>query len=133
MSPPIVYAFEGLVPVVHPTAFVHPSAVLLGDVIVGERAYVGPCAVMRGDFGRIELRGGANLQDNCVVHSLPDFDCVLEEDAHVGHGVVERDREQPERKQVIGLQVERASSARLRALHVAAGQCRETRNPVDER
>lgn len=88
MGNPSVYAFEGLVPVVHPTAFVHPSAVLLGDVIVGERAYVGPCAVMRGDFGRIELRAGANLQDNCVVHSLPDFDCVLEEDAHIGHGAI---------------------------------------------
>ena len=82
------YAFEGLVPVVHPSAYVHPTAVLIGDVIVGERAYVGPCAVMRGDFGRIELRAGANLQDNCVVHSLPDFDCVLEEDAHVGHGAI---------------------------------------------
>ena len=83
-----VYAFEGLVPAVHPTAFVHPSAVLVGDVIVAERCYVGPCAVMRGDFGRIELRAGANLQDNCVVHSLPDFDCVLEDDAHIGHGAI---------------------------------------------
>ena len=83
-----VYSFEGIVPVVHPQAYVHPSAVLLGDVIVGARCYVGPCAVLRGDFGRIELRDGANLQDNCVVHSLPDFDCVMEPDAHIGHGAI---------------------------------------------
>lgn len=83
-----VYGFEGVVPVVHPSAYVHPSAVLIGDVIVGPRCYVAAGAVMRGDFGRIELREGANLQDNCVVHSLPDFDCVMEPDAHIGHGAV---------------------------------------------
>lgn len=83
-----VYSFEGIVPVVHPQAYVHPSAVLIGDVIIGPRCYVGPCAVMRGDFGRIELYEGANLQDNCVVHSLPDFDCVMQADAHIGHGAI---------------------------------------------
>ena len=85
---PAVYAFEGIVPVVHPSAYVHPSAVLIGDVIVGPRCYVGACAVMRGDFGRIELHEGGNLQDNAVVHSLPDFDCVMEQDAHIGHGAI---------------------------------------------
>lgn len=84
----LIYAFEGLVPVVHPSAYVHPTAVLIGDVIVGAGCYVGPGAVMRGDFGRIELRSGANLQDNCVVHSRGDVDCVMEEDSHVGHGAV---------------------------------------------
>src|SRR5688572_30373443 len=64
---PRVYAFEGLTPVIDPTAHVHPTAVLIGDVIVGAGCYVGPGVVMRGDFGRIELRRGANLQDNCVV------------------------------------------------------------------
>ena len=83
-----VYSFEGIVPVVHPQAYVHPSAVLIGDVIIGARCYVGPCAVLRGDFGRIELHEGANLQDNCVVHSLPDFDCVMQPDAHIGHGAI---------------------------------------------
>jgi phenylacetic acid degradation protein len=43
---------------------------------------------MRGDFGRIVLEAGANLQDNCVVHSLPDFDTVMEADSHIGHGAV---------------------------------------------
>jgi len=83
-----VYAFEGVVPVIDPLAYVHPSAVLIGDVIVGPGCYVGPGAVLRGDFGRIVMQPNANLQDNCVVHSAPDFECVLEEEAHVGHGAV---------------------------------------------
>ncbi|HYF59591.1 MAG TPA: transferase hexapeptide repeat family protein [Burkholderiaceae bacterium] len=88
MQPPLVYRFEGITPVIDPTAFVHPSAVLIGDVVVGPRCYVAAGAVMRGDFGRIVLEAGANLQDNCVVHSLDDFDCVMEADAHIGHGAV---------------------------------------------
>lgn len=83
-----VYAFEGVVPVIDPLAWVHPSAVLIGDVIVGPGCYVGPGAVLRGDFGRIVMQANANLQDNCVVHSAPDFDCVMEEECHIGHGAV---------------------------------------------
>jgi phenylacetic acid degradation protein len=83
-----VYSFEGIVPVVHPSAYVHPSAVLIGDVIVAEACYIGAGAVMRGDFGRIELRRESNLQDNCVVHSLPDFDCIMDERSHIGHGAI---------------------------------------------
>lgn len=88
MQPPLVYRFEGITPVIHPEAFVHPSAVLIGDVIVGARCYVGANATMRGDFGRIVLEDGADLQDNCVVHSLPDFDTVMEADSRIGHGAV---------------------------------------------
>jgi phenylacetic acid degradation protein len=87
-TPPVVYSFEGVTPVIDPLAFVHPAAVLIGDVIVGPRCYVGAGAVMRGDFGRIVLEEGANLQDNCIAHSLPDFDCVMEVDSHIGHGAV---------------------------------------------
>ena len=88
MSRPLVYRLAGITPVIDPDAWVHPSAVLIGDVIVGPRCYVAAGAVMRGDFGRIVLEAGANLQDNCVVHSLPDFDTVMEADAHIGHGAV---------------------------------------------
>ncbi|MDP3536852.1 MAG: phenylacetic acid degradation protein PaaY, partial [Halomonas sp.] len=65
------YRLEGVTPVVHPTAYVHPTAVLIGDVIVGPGCYVGPGAVMRGDFGRLVLEEGANLQDTCVMHGFP--------------------------------------------------------------
>ena len=83
-----VYAIEGVVPVVHPEAFVHPEAVLIGDVHVGAGAYVGPHASMRGDFGRIELGAGANLQDSCVMHSFPGAGCTVEPEGHIGHGAV---------------------------------------------
>lgn len=82
------YAFGACVPVIDPAAWVHPTAVLIGDVIIGPDCYVGPNASLRGDFGRIVMGRGANLQDNCVVHSHWAFDCLLEEDSHVGHGAV---------------------------------------------
>ena len=82
------YSLEGLVPVVDPSAFVHPQAVLIGDVIIGPDCYVGPMASLRGDFGRIVLRAGSNVQDCCVLHSFPDKDALLEEDSHIGHAAV---------------------------------------------
>lgn len=82
------YAIDGISPVVDPTAHVHPSAVLIGDVIVGPGCYVGPCASLRGDFGCIELHRGANVQDTCVLHSFPNQDVVVEENGHIGHGAV---------------------------------------------
>ena len=83
-----VYAIDGIVPVVHPDAFVHPSAQLIGDVIVGPGVYVGPCACLRGDFGRIVIEQGANVQDCCILHAFPDRDLVVEVDGHIGHGAV---------------------------------------------
>ncbi|MDE2360903.1 MAG: phenylacetic acid degradation protein PaaY [Betaproteobacteria bacterium] len=83
-----VYSINGVTPVVDPTAFVHPSAVLVGDVIVAANCYVGPCASLRGDFGRIELRAGANVQDVCVMHGFPGTDTIVEEEGHIGHGAI---------------------------------------------
>lgn len=83
-----IYAYDGIVPVVDPAAFVHPAAVLIGDVIIGPACYVGPGAVLRGDFGRIVLERGSNVQETCVVHSFPNVDVVIGEDGHVGHGAV---------------------------------------------
>ena len=82
------YAIDGLVPVVDPSAYVHSSAVLIGDVIVGPGCYVGPGASLRADFGRIVLGEGANVQDNCVAHGFPYADTVVEPDGHIGHGAV---------------------------------------------
>lgn len=82
------YAIDGLVPVVDRSAYVHPSAVLIGDVHVGPGCYVGPCASLRADFGRIVLREGSNVQDSCVVHGYPFADTVVEEGGHIGHGAV---------------------------------------------
>jgi phenylacetic acid degradation protein len=88
---PKVYAIDGIVPVVDPSAFVHPSAVLIGDVIVGPRAYIGPAACLRGDFGRIVVEAGANVQDTCMLHGFPvrrgalvGMNCVVNDNAEVG-------------------------------------------------
>jgi len=83
-----VYSIDGLTPVVHPDAYVHPSAVLIGDVHVGAGVYIGPSASLRGDFGRLVIEAGANLQDCCVVHGFPESDTVIERDGHVGHGAI---------------------------------------------
>nr|WP_315226301.1 phenylacetic acid degradation protein PaaY [uncultured Albidiferax sp.] len=82
------YSIEGVIPVVHPSAYVHPTAVLIGDVHIGPNCYVGPNASLRGDFGRIVLLAGANLQDNCVMHGFPQQDTLVEENGHIGHGAV---------------------------------------------
>jgi phenylacetic acid degradation protein len=82
------YEIDGLRPVVHPTAYVHPTAVLIGDVVIGPGAYIGPCASLRGDFGRIVLQAGCNVQDTCVIHGFPASDTLLEDNAHIGHGAV---------------------------------------------
>jgi phenylacetic acid degradation protein len=88
LAMPRVYAIDGITPVVDPTAYVHPSAVLIGDVIVGPRAYVGPCACARGDFGRIVIEEGANVQDSCLLHGFPGKDTVVGSEVTVGHGAV---------------------------------------------
>ncbi|WP_116086846.1 transferase hexapeptide repeat family protein [Tropicimonas sp. IMCC34011] len=85
---PQVYAWDGIRPVIDPAAFVHPAAILIGDVIVGAQCYVGPGAVLRGDFGRVELKPGSNLQETCVCHAFPGKDVVVEEEGHVGHGAI---------------------------------------------
>lgn len=82
------YKIEGVVPVIHPTAYVHPTAVLIGDVQVGPHCYVGPLASLRGDFGRILLQDGSNVQDACVMHAFPGMDAVVEKDGHIGHGAI---------------------------------------------
>jgi phenylacetic acid degradation protein len=83
-----VYSLDGLIPVVDTTTFVHPQATLVGDVIVGPGCYIGPGASLRGDFGRIVLEAGCNVQDCCVLHSFPAHETRLEADAHVGHAAV---------------------------------------------
>jgi carnitine operon protein CaiE len=82
------YEFEGLVPVVDPTAYVHPTAVLIGDVIVGAGAYIGPCASLRGDYGRLIIEKGSNVQDGCIMHGYCDVDTIVEQNVSVGHGAV---------------------------------------------
>ncbi|MAK91593.1 MAG: phenylacetic acid degradation protein PaaY [Oceanospirillaceae bacterium] len=82
------YRIDGVTPVVHPTAYVHPTAVLIGDVIIGPGCYVGPCASLRGDFGQIVMEEESNMQDNCTVHGFPDTVTRIKRHGHIGHGAI---------------------------------------------
>ena len=82
------YSFQGVVPVVDPSSFVHPLASLIGDVIVGPGCFIAPGASLRGDFGRIVIEGDSSVQDNCALHSSPDADCIVGRGATIGHGAI---------------------------------------------
>lgn len=82
------YEIDGIRPVIDKNAFVHPTAVLIGDVIIGAGCYIGPVCSLRGDFGRLVVQAGANVQDTCVMHGFPGTDTVVGENVSVGHGAV---------------------------------------------
>jgi len=84
----MIYAFDGFIPVVHETAFVHPQAAVTGNVIIGRDVYIGPGAAIRGDWGGIVIEDGCNVQENCTVHMFPGVTVVLEAGAHIGHGAI---------------------------------------------
>ena len=83
-----VWSWDGIVPVIDPAAFIHPDATVIGDVIVAAGVYIGPQCVLRGDFGRIEIGQGANVQETCVVHTFPNLGVVVGPSGHIGHGAV---------------------------------------------
>ncbi|MBB1284470.1 transferase hexapeptide repeat family protein [Flavisolibacter sp. BT320] len=82
------YQFNGIKPVVHPSAFVHPQAAVTGDVVIGKDVYIGPGCALRGDWGKIIIEDGCNVQENCTVHMFPGVTVVLKESAHIGHGAI---------------------------------------------
>ncbi len=82
------YEINGIKPVVHPTAFIHPQAAVTGQVVIGKDVYIGPGAALRGDWGRIIIEDGCNVQENCTVHMFPGVTVLLKESAHVGHGAI---------------------------------------------
>lgn len=84
----MIFAFKEFIPVVHPTAFVHPQAVVTGNVIIGRQVYVGPGAAIRGDWGEIIIEDGCNIQENCTLHMFPGKRVILESASHIGHGAV---------------------------------------------
>jgi len=84
----MIYEFNGFRPVVAKSAFVHPQATVVGNVIIGERVYIAPGAVIRGDWGEIVIADGCNVQENCTVHMFPGVTVRLAPSAHIGHGAV---------------------------------------------
>jgi phenylacetic acid degradation protein len=84
----MIFEFKKFIPVVHESAFVHPQATIIGNVTIGKDVYIGPHAVVRGDWGEIIIKDGCNVQENCTVHMFPGTTVIFEEGAHVGHGAV---------------------------------------------
>ncbi len=84
----MVYAFKGFIPVVHPSSFIHPQAIVTGNVIIGKDVYIGPGAALRGDWGAIIIEDGCNVQENCTIHMFPGKTVLLKESAHIGHGAI---------------------------------------------
>lgn len=82
------YEFNGIKPVVHPSSFVHEKASVTGNVIIGKDVYIGPGAAIRGDWGRIVIEDGCNVQENCTIHMFPGVTVLLKSAAHIGHGAI---------------------------------------------
>lgn len=84
----MIYQFNGIKPIIDPSSFIHPQAVVTGNVIIGKNVYIGPGAALRGDWGKIIIEDGCNIQENCTVHMFPGVTVLLKESAHIGHGAV---------------------------------------------
>ena len=84
----MIYEFDGFVPVIDKSSFIHPQANVTGNVIIGKDVYVGPGAVIRGDWGKVIIEDGCNVQENCVIHMFPGTTTTLKKGAHLGHGCV---------------------------------------------
>ncbi len=83
-----IYEFNGIKPVIHETAFIHLQAAVTGNVIIGKNVYIGPGAAIRGDWGKIIIEDGCNVQENCTIHMFPGVTVLLKEAAHIGHGAI---------------------------------------------
>jgi phenylacetic acid degradation protein len=84
----MLYEFKGHRPVVDPSAFVHPQAAVTGNVSIGKDVYIGPGAAIRGDWGRVIIEDGCNVQESCTIHMFPGVTVLLKAGAHIGHGAI---------------------------------------------
>jgi len=84
----MIYEFDGYRPVIHESAYIHPQAAVTGNVIIGKDVYIGPGAAIRGDWGKIVIQDGCNVQENCTIHMFPGVTVTLKKSAHIGHGAI---------------------------------------------
>ena len=80
-----VYEIDGVAPRIDPEAYVHPDAVVIGDVTIGAESSVWPHAVLRGDYGTITIGAATSVQDGTVVHAGPGFPTVIGDGCVIGH------------------------------------------------
>lgn len=84
----MIYEFNSYKPVIHESSFIHPQSAITGNVIIGKDCYIGPGAALRGDWGKIIIEDGCNVQENCIIHMFPGLTVLLKEAAHIGHGAI---------------------------------------------
>ncbi len=84
----MIYEFNGLKPVIHESAYVHPQANVTGNVFIGKDVYIGPFAAIRGDWGKIVIEDGCNVQESCTIHMFPGTTVTLKKGVHIGHGAI---------------------------------------------
>ena len=84
----MIFEFDGFKPVVDESSYIHPQANVTGNVIIGKDVYVGPGAAIRGDWGKIIIEDGCNVQENCVIHMFPGTTVTIKKNAHLGHGCI---------------------------------------------
>jgi carbonic anhydrase/acetyltransferase-like protein (isoleucine patch superfamily) len=80
-----IYELDGMVPLIHPEAFVHPDAVVIGQVTIGAESTIWPGTVLRGDFGVITIGDRSSIQDGTVIHAGPGFPTIVGHGCVVGH------------------------------------------------
>jgi carbonic anhydrase/acetyltransferase-like protein (isoleucine patch superfamily)/ketosteroid isomerase-like protein len=86
-----IYEFGGKRPVISQNAFVHPEAVVIGNVTIGDACLIAPGAVIRGDFGPIGIGDGSSIQDNATIHVTPGDKVIIAKNVIVGHNAVLHD------------------------------------------
>jgi phenylacetic acid degradation protein len=84
----MVYEFNGIKPIIHESSFIHPLAAVTGNIVIGKNVYIGPGAAIRGDWGKIVIEDGCNVQENCTIHMFPGVTVLLKQGAHIGHGAI---------------------------------------------
>jgi len=111
-----VYQIDGLTPVVPQESYVHPTAVLIGDVILGKGVYVGPNASLRGDFGRIVVEEEGHIGHGAILHG-----CVIRRNALVGMNAVIMDGAVIGENSIVGAAAFVKAKAEMPADHLILG------------
>ncbi len=83
-----IYEFEGNRPVIGKSTYVHPTASVIGNVLIKDKCFVGPGAVIRADYGKVTIGMGCAIEDNCIIHSEPDTIVIMENNILLGHGAI---------------------------------------------
>lgn len=86
-----IYQFDDKVPKISKNSYIHPQAVIIGDVEIGDYCFIGPGAVLRGDFGKIRVGNGISIQENCILHGDIGESLLIHDNVIIGHRAILHD------------------------------------------